>query len=58
MNYSKKSVCMTKVDIGFVVKPMLTLYINIDSLEESMLIYDINIDFSRKLISVENRCQR
>ena len=49
---------MTKVDIGFVVKPMLTLYINIDSLEESMLIYDINIDFSRKLISVENRCQR
>ena len=36
-NYSKKSVCMAKVDIGFVVKPMLMLYINIDSLEEPML---------------------
>ena len=35
-NYSKKSVYMTKVDIGFIVKAMLMLYINIGSLEEPM----------------------
>ena len=38
MNYNKKSVCVTKVDIGFVVKPMLMLYIDIGSIAEPMLL--------------------
>ena len=37
MNNSKKSVRMMNVDIGFVVKPMLTCYINIGFLEKPML---------------------